>query len=154
MKHALTCSDRNPPFDSFQLYLVSPDGGEHRFLTQGRGTNTSGRFSPDGKQIVYTHQEGQQFSIRMLTLADRKEALVVEQDGPKAVVSACWSPDGKYLAVSRFDYHVLEPHGVLISPPHLDANYRLEIISLDGKERREIKLEGAEVKSMSLNDWR
>jgi beta-lactamase regulating signal transducer with metallopeptidase domain len=152
-KWLLTCSDRHRPFGSgYQLYLISCDGAEQRRLTHGPGLNVYCRFSPDGKQVVYTYQHGKN-SIRTMALADGKETVVVEQDGAKEVNAACWSPDGRYLAVSRFDWQV-GPDGKYFSNADDDSNYRLEIISLDGKERREIKLQDADVRFMGHADWK
>ena len=54
----VTVSDRHPPRGSgYQLYIDAPDGTEQRRLTEGKGLNCYPRFSPDGRQIAYLHQE-------------------------------------------------------------------------------------------------
>ena len=130
----------------------SPDGTEQRRLTQGPGLNCYARFSPDGKQVAFTHQRGKT-SIRTIAVADGKETTVAEQDGANSVEAVCWSPDGKYLAISRFDWEV-GPDGKYFKTADHDSNYRFEIVSLDGKERREIKLQDADVRFMGHADWK
>ena len=82
---------------------------------------------------------------------DGKETTVIVEDGAKGVEAACWSPDGKYLAVSRFDWEV-GPDGKYFQSAGHDNNYRFEIVSLDGKVQREIKLEG--VRFLGHADWK
>jgi Tol biopolymer transport system component len=70
-KWFVTSSDRHEPFGSgYQLYLISPDGTQQRRLTHGRGLNVYVRFSPDGKRIVFLHQERGVNSIRTIDIAD------------------------------------------------------------------------------------
>jgi beta-lactamase regulating signal transducer with metallopeptidase domain len=152
-KWFVTCSDRHEPFGSgYQLYLISPDGTQQRRLTHGRGLNVYARFSPDGKKIVFLHQERGENSIRMIDVTDGKESVVLKDDGLDRVDMACWSPDGKQLAVTRVNWQ-MGPDG----KKHLEAakaDYRLEIVSLDGKSRRPLKLEGPKVWFMGHPDWK
>lgn len=83
------------------LWIVPAAGGESRQLTTGQAGENRGRFSPDGKSILYTSAAvgGEQiwvsgFDSQSGTLAGEAHQLTslsTEADG------ALWSPDGKNI---------------------------------------------------------
>lgn len=83
------------------VYVVDQDGsGTPERLTQ----RTSGRidnllFSPDGKQITYSDQQGK---LYLLDLAS-KESVEIADDKSPFGLDPSWSPDSRYLAVSLAD---------------------------------------------------
>jgi len=77
-----------------QLWVVTPNGtGLHQITTEGR--NTSGRFSPDSKQIAFlsTRSAGAQVWVMESDGSKARQVtkLATEADGP------VWSPDGKTI---------------------------------------------------------
>ena len=68
---------------------------------------------------------------------------------------AFWSPDGKQLAVSMFNWE-LDENGKKVSRARSDtADPRIEIMNADGTNRRPLKLQGAKFMFIgSLGDWR
>jgi dipeptidyl aminopeptidase/acylaminoacyl peptidase len=88
------------------LWVVPMKGGPERQLTFWRGGETNGRFSPDGKQVLFVSADGSAAS--QIFLANWNEAsgqmeaprqltyISTEADGP------VWSPDSKRIMfVSR-----------------------------------------------------
>jgi Tol biopolymer transport system component len=137
----LTASSRNARI-GWELYVMRPDGTEVRQITDG-GNPFYARFSPDGKRVLYT--DG--------TTEERRGIWVVGRDGkdrrkvlslPKIFQSsACWSPDGKRIAVMDFE----QPDKA--EPP----KGRLVILEVDGDGRTEFPLD--DVKGHpDMPDWR
>ena len=158
----VTVSDRHPPSGrGYQLYVMHPDGTHERRITQGDGLNCYPRFRPGTNQIVYNHQ-GHGFDSLWLVDLDgthRKQLLTSNQEGAGAPDGAYWSPDGKWLAVLRFDWQTTVP-GILNPkkekfrmPGYCDD--RIEIIAPDGSSRGVLKLRGVtKVDWIEHGDWR
>jgi Tol biopolymer transport system component len=134
----VTASSRNAKI-GWQLYIMRPDGGEQRQITEG-GNPFFARISPDGKRLLY--------SDGTLKLKDRQGIWVVEVDGKNrrrilptgdGNASACWSPDGQWIAVAISGYKP-EEHA------------RLELVNLDGTHRTLLTLPSKEIADMP--DWR
>jgi hypothetical protein len=81
--------------------------------------------------------------------------VVLGENGLTTADSACWSPDGRHLAVVVFDWQQNAKGEKLIDDPER-ANYRLVIMSADGKDRRELKLaDGTKLVAIKhCPDWR
>jgi Tol biopolymer transport system component len=151
----VTCSDRHPPHGSgYQLYIMKTDGTQQRRLTKG-GLNCYSRFSPDGCWIVYTHQTGKDGNSIWVVDMDGKNAKeIIKEVDLASPDSAFWSPDGKQLAVVFFNWSLNEK-GERILADAEKANFRLEIMDADGKNRRELKLADAKFVFIgALGDWR
>jgi Tol biopolymer transport system component len=133
---------------------MKTDGTQQRRITEG-GLNCYARFSPDGRKLVYTHQTGKEGNSIWVVDVDGKNAReLIKEEGLASAESAFWSPDGKQLAVTLFDWEVDEK-GKKFSSAAKDANHRIEIMDADGKNRRELKLADAKFLFIgSLGDWR
>ena len=153
-KWFVTFTDRHPPYGSgYQLYLMKPDGTEERRLTQGRGLNVSARFSPDSKKIVYTHQRGGG-NIHIIDIDGKNDYTVLKDEGVTNPERAVWSPDGKQLAITLFDWQIDEKGKKFLRNGE-NANYRLVIMDADGKNQRALKLDTeAKIISIILFQWR
>lgn len=127
-----------------QLSVVSVDGHEERPLTRS-GRNGFARFSPDGRQVVYTHTEtwmGDTGTARFgesslwIVGTDGKNARrVLPQPDPRVDMRACWSPDGRRLAIAMNRDAGNRPR---------DASFvrRIQVIDLDGQVWRTFDLPG------------
>jgi Tol biopolymer transport system component len=148
-KWFVAVTNREPPFGcGYQLYRMHPDGSEELRLTKD-GLNCYPRFSPDSRQIVYLHQ-GKQGSLHVIDVDGTNDHEVLRDDNTATVEAACFSPDGRRLAVLRYNGQVNEK-GELT----LDAlACRLEIMDVDGKNRRELPLVGASITWLGHPDWR
>jgi hypothetical protein len=68
---------------------------------------------------------------------------------------AYWSPDGKQIAVSMFNWELDENGKRVQRAGSNTANPRIEIMDTDGTNRRQLKLHGAAFVFIgSLGDWR
>ncbi|HEY7330588.1 MAG TPA: M56 family metallopeptidase [Gemmataceae bacterium] len=152
----VTSTDRHPPFGSgYQLYLMKTDGTQERRLTKG-GLNVYSRFSPDGKKILFLRQTAKEGNSIWTMDVDGKNAKeIVKEVDLASPNGAFWSPDGKQIAVSLFNWE-RDKNGRKISHAGSDAaNYRIEIMDADGTNRRQLKLQGAKFVFIgSLGDWR
>ncbi len=94
----LTASSRGAKL-GWRLYVMKPDGTEQRPITEG-GNPFYARFSPDGQRVVYTdNARGNQSGIWIVGVdgANARRVLAVDKN---TIGSACWSPDGKQMAVT------------------------------------------------------
>ena len=73
-----------------ELWIVSSDGQDHRFLTAGR----SPRWAPDGTRLLYL--EGGQIRLRWMDTGEHA-TLTQLTESPSG---ATWSPDGEHIAFS------------------------------------------------------
>lgn len=85
-----------------QLFLISPDTGESRALTQEpQVIHRLGGWSPDGRSICYScnRRHPAFFDVWVMDVASGEARCVLERDETLYVRS--WSPDGLSLLVSR-----------------------------------------------------
>lgn len=142
-KWFVTSSDRHPPHGrGYQLYVMRPDGTEQRRLTKD-GLNVYARFSPDSRRILYLFQNRNGNKLKIINVDETDEQTVIsETDGANSVDQAAWSPDGKRIAVIRFDWQRDNNGKRILSHPG-DARYRIEIVDTDGNNGRLIELQDA-----------
>jgi beta-lactamase regulating signal transducer with metallopeptidase domain len=159
----VTVSDRHPPFGhGYQLYVMHPDGTDQRRLTEGRGLNCYPRFQPGTNRIAY-HHSGHNTEALMLVDIDgsnRKQLLTSDQEGRGGLNGAAWSPDGKWLAVARFDWESRFVGEGKTKKRELfrgggSAKDRLEIIAPDATSRGPLKLDRViDASFFAQPDWR
>jgi Tol biopolymer transport system component len=94
----LTASSRGAKL-GWQLYVMRPDGTDERRITDG-GNPFYARFSPDGRRVVYTDNARKDQSGIWLVGVDGKNPRRVLPIARDTIGSACWSPDGKRIAVA------------------------------------------------------
>jgi len=152
----VTGSDRHPPYGSgYQLYLIKTDGTQQRRLTEG-GLNVFARFSPDGKKILFLRQTGKSGnSIWTMDVNGKNAKEILAEIDLASPDGAYWSPDGKRIAVSMFNWE-LDENGKRVRRAASDAaNPRIEIMDADGTNRRQLNLQGGTFDFIgSLGDWR
>jgi Tol biopolymer transport system component len=152
----VTSSDRHPPYGSgYQLYLMKTDGTEQRRLTEG-GLNVYARFSPDSKKILFLRQTGKAGnSIWTMDIDGKNGREILKEIDLASPNGAYWSPDGKQIAVNLFNWELDEKGKRVLRGRSETANYRIEIMDADGKNRRPLQLQGATFVFVgSLGDWR
>ncbi|MCH7935156.1 MAG: PD40 domain-containing protein [Gemmatimonadetes bacterium] len=87
------------------LWQQPLDGGPARRLFEGNGFEEWPAFSPDGKQLAYTHTEGGISEVRVLDFATGRARTLGPGEWPPS-----WSPDGKRLVFGDYEgdtYHVV-----------------------------------------------
>ena len=96
------------------LWIINPDGSDHKKLTSNERNERSPRWSPDGKRIAFIsssdNNEGTEIYIYW---TDTKQYSKISQL-EKSPGSLQWSPDGKYIAFSMF---VPQDPIHLVTPP-------------------------------------
>jgi Tol biopolymer transport system component len=82
-----------------RLYRVKSDGSETHAI-KGAESGRWGRFSPDGKRILYTSpdEKGQARLFVIDTAGGKPVRLSPELNGSIDEAGFCWSPDGKRVA--------------------------------------------------------
>ncbi len=82
----------------WDIWVMAPDGTDQRQLTTGAGDKTDASFSPDGKWIVYSADEGElEFANLFILATDGGQPVrLTTFDGYDGAPS--WSPDGRYIS--------------------------------------------------------
>ena len=82
------------------LYTLPIGGGKATQLTSGLPMDTQGRFSPDGKSIVYISDEDGSNNVWTMDLETGDKSQVSKSKDEK-FQSAEWSPEGDYLVTTK-----------------------------------------------------
>jgi dipeptidyl aminopeptidase/acylaminoacyl peptidase len=101
------------------VYLMHPDGTGERLLlaasnpvSEFGGHLLRGRFSPDGRQVYFVHQVEEEFvdpppiktsAVLILDVEEGQPRRILERTKGDNIYSACWSPDGKVVALLVID---------------------------------------------------
>jgi Tol biopolymer transport system component len=84
------------PGKTYDIYLVSADGGAPEQLTNGEHDYADVSWSADGKQLIF----GEMFSVTDpgIHLLDLQTKQISMLPGSEGRFSPRWSPDGRYVA--------------------------------------------------------
>ncbi|WP_265571598.1 Tol-Pal system beta propeller repeat protein TolB [Sphingomicrobium nitratireducens] len=85
-----------------RIAIMDSDGSNHRYLTEGKETVITPRFSPDGSQLVYMSYKGRRPRVYKLDLATGREELLVP--GTAFTFAPRYSPDGRNIVFSMGSY--------------------------------------------------
>ena len=124
------------------LYTVPISGGEAKKLTSGMGFKGQPSYSPDGKKIAFTSDQGGSENL-WISDVDGKNPKQLSHDDESEFASPVWTPDGNYIIASRttqfpvgaaelWMYHVKGGAGVQVTKSHTkpDAKPRTWSITL------------------------
>ena len=81
-----------------RLAIMDSDGANHRFITTGRATALTPRYSPDYSKLLYLSYMNGSPSIYVYDMATGTQRLVVQNEHP--TFAPRWSPDGRYILYS------------------------------------------------------
>lgn len=127
--------------------LVSRDGSDVRRLSEEGQWAHSGRFSPDGRAVLYTarasreRETGNVFVVDVRAGKPRQATLELNAE----VMGACWSPDGKRIAYAWRRHNADPPESFL------------SVIGVDGKNPATLITEKPESPlhvALAQPDWR
>jgi Tol biopolymer transport system component len=112
------------------LYTLPIGGGTATRLTSGMAYDAQPRFSPDGKRVAFLSDRSGGDNIWIISI-DGKDTVQVTKGNDSEYMSPEWTPDGKYLVVSKSNglftplklwlYHVDGGNGIALvsGPPQL-----------------------------------
>jgi dipeptidyl aminopeptidase/acylaminoacyl peptidase len=101
--YTVTSMDRDKNQYTSNLWLVQTGGGTPTQITTGEASDTTPRWSPDGKKVAFASNRDGKHALWIVDVAT-KEARVLalwERSNfflSKAGEMFCWSPDGKHMA--------------------------------------------------------
>ena len=81
-----------------RVAIMDSDGSNHRYLTQGRNTIVTPRFSPRGDKLVYTAYIGRRPRVLLYDVATGTERLLIP--GNHITFAPRFSPDGREVIFS------------------------------------------------------
>ena len=77
---------------------MDSDGANHRFITTGRATALTPRYSPDYRQLLYLSYVDGNPRIYVYDIGTGRQTLVTESTNP--TFAPRWSPDGDWILYS------------------------------------------------------
>ena len=101
------------------LYTVPIGGGKATRLTSGMGFDGQPRYSPDGSSIVFVSDRSGYENLWLID-ANGNNPRAITKDKDAQYISPAWTPDGKYLVVSRTKTGIL------------GSSYDMVLINKDG----------------------
>ena len=81
-----------------RLAIMDSDGANHRFITTGRSTALTPRYSPDYRQLVYLSYVDGNPRIYVYDIGTGQQTLVTQSENP--TFAPRWSPDGRSILYS------------------------------------------------------
>ena len=81
-----------------RLAIMDSDGANHRFITTGRSTSLTPRYSPDYKKLVYLSYVDGNPRIYVYDIGTGRQTLVTQSQNP--TFAPRWSPDGRWILYS------------------------------------------------------
>ncbi len=81
-----------------RLAIMDSDGANHRFITTGRSTALTPRYSPDYKKLVYLSYIDGNPRIYVYDIGTGKQTLISQNKNP--TFAPRWSPDGRTILYS------------------------------------------------------
>jgi Tol biopolymer transport system component len=136
------------PRERFRAFVRKADGSDAHLLTESDGADDTYRFAPDSRQVVFIRREPGKSEFYSLWVVNRDgtELRKVIAGTPEIhPFFACWSPDGKRLAVNMIRTGQ-DDRG---RPTSFDSH--VQFFASDGKPGRRLDLPHAYVIPV---DWR
>ena len=81
-----------------RIAIMDSDGSNHRYLTSGKATVVTPRFSPRGDKLVYMSYQGRRPRVYVMDVATGSERLLVP--GTAFTFAPRFSPDGREIVFS------------------------------------------------------
>jgi TolB protein len=81
-----------------RLAIMDSDGANHRFITTGRATALTPRYSPDYRRLLYLSYVDGNPRIYVYDIGTGRQQLVTQSSNP--TFAPRWSPDGRWILYS------------------------------------------------------
>jgi Tol biopolymer transport system component/imidazolonepropionase-like amidohydrolase len=127
------------------IYTMAIEGGEARAISRGPAYDHHPRYSPDGKTIAFTSDEGGMENLWLMD-ADGKNRRALTDGKDAYIRSAAWTPDGNYLVAKKEDakpagippvelwmYHRLGGSGIKLTSSEEWHHASGPVVSRDGR---------------------
>src|SRR6266704_4261780 len=85
------------------IYTLPIEGGQAKLIAGGMAFDSQPKFSPDGKWIAFLSDREGSENVWIMK-ADGSEPKQVSKDPNSEFASPSWSPDGKYIFVSKTNF--------------------------------------------------
>ncbi len=82
------------------IYTMPSTGGEATALTHDVAWQMQPRFSPDGKRLAFTSDQGGGDNVWVMDLEGKNQKQVTNESF-RLLNDPCWSPDGEYIAAHK-----------------------------------------------------
>lgn len=82
------------------IYTIPVEGGKAKLISGGMAYEVQPRFSPDGKQILFTSDKGGGDNIWVMN-QDGSDARQLTKESFRLLNNAVWSPDGEYFVARK-----------------------------------------------------
>jgi Tol biopolymer transport system component len=92
------------PSNTFNVYLISSEGGTPQRIHPSEQIQTDVSWSPDGNSLLYGSLPGHDAPIYTIDLKTQRVSPLPGSDG---LNSPHWSPDGKHIAALTMSHHTL-----------------------------------------------
>ena len=121
-----------------RLAIMDSDGANHRFITSGRSTALTPRFSPNYKSLLYLSYVDGNPRIYVYDLNTGKQNLITQSSNP--TFAPRWSPDGRFILYSMAIGGNTDIYKIALSggkPQRLTSSPRIDVggsFSPDGKK--------------------
>jgi dipeptidyl aminopeptidase/acylaminoacyl peptidase len=86
-----------------KLWIVPVDGGPALAIDEGPGNHHSPAVSPDGRQVAYVAERGEQGDIIVADIGGRWTRTI--SSGDEYVLQPRWSPDGRTLLYGQWPHY-------------------------------------------------
>jgi Tol biopolymer transport system component len=101
--YAVTSMDRAKNVYTSNLWLVPSGGGPPAALTTGEASDSTPRWSPDGKKVAFASNRDGKSALWVVDVATKEARAVTQWERSNFFLSKagemfCWSPDGKEIA--------------------------------------------------------
>ena len=83
---------------SWDIWVMTPDGRNQHQITSGSGDKTDASFSPDGRWIVYSSDEGELEYANLFIIGSTGGVSTQLTDYSGYDGAPSWSPDGRWIA--------------------------------------------------------
>src|SRR4051794_22405797 len=82
------------------IYTLPVAGGKAARITSGQAFDGQPKWSPDGQSIVFVSDKNGSDNLWLMA-ADGSHQRMLTRDEQRQFVSPTWTPDGKYVVVSK-----------------------------------------------------
>lgn len=113
---------REPESDNWDIYTMDPDGDDVQQLTTDPASDTDAAWSPDGRWIVYSSDQGELDTPSLFIIhIDGGEPIQLTDDDERYDGAPSWSPDGDRIAFESHEGEDDVPTELwMIDVPELD----------------------------------